>query len=225
MQSQFKPEVKTRKFSQLKIAAAIALLISTILLLKLYIPKITNTVPEHQLSIVPQKIAPKIPETKPLMITVSTGDSIKEFLLPDSSRVYLYKNSQLIYAAAFDKNERVVVLKGEAFFDVKHDAVPFTAYCQNAKIRDLGTSFNIKGYEKDNEVEVIVVTGKVELSDKENLSSKKIILSENEWGTFNKEQRVISKPASVKKDLKKRQKTSFIQKIKNLIKKLRKKKK
>jgi transmembrane sensor len=218
---QFKPQ----KFSTLKIAAAIALIICSLIIIKLFIPQFTNTAPEKALVSAPPKNEPVIKVEKPIMISISTADSAKEFFLPDNSRVHLYKNSTLSYPASFNNSERTTYLTGEAFFDVMHSDIPFTTFCQNTRIKDLGTSFNIKGYEKDNEVEVFVVTGKVEFSDEKKPSSKNIILSQNEWGSFDKEHDYISKTKNIKKDIKKREKTTFIQKIKKWIKNLKKKKK
>src|SRR5438105_4942743 len=47
-------------------------------------------------------------------------------ILPDSSVVWLNSNSSLQYAESFGKNNRNIVLQGEAFFDVrksKHDFI------------------------------------------------------------------------------------------------------
>lgn len=86
----------------------------------------------------------------------------KEVELPDGTRVYLNKNSELLYPEEFETNNRTVYLKGEAFFDVTSDPEkPFTIYSGISKTTVLGTSFNLRAYSKEDEVKLTVVTGKV----------------------------------------------------------------
>jgi ferric-dicitrate binding protein FerR (iron transport regulator) len=88
--------------------------------------------------------------------------------LEDGSRIFLNRNSELRYKKNFGKKERNVILKGEAFFDIAHDASkPFTIDAGNASVKVLGTSFNVITTNQYSEVEVFVKTGKVMLSDPE----------------------------------------------------------
>lgn len=80
--------------------------------------------------------------------------------LPDGSRVQLNYASRLIYPRSFGE-ERVVELDGEAFFDVQPAAQPFIVRTANARIRVLGTSFNI--WAREQETRVIVKSGRVAL--------------------------------------------------------------
>lgn len=211
-ESQTELQIKKSKFSPLKMAAAIALLITTIIVVKLFIPKTGSIIPTSIIS-----------EQSPAMIVVSTGDSAKEFFLPDSSQIFLYKNSQFIYPTKFNKLERITFLRGEAFFEVRHNKIPFVAFCQKTRTKDLGTSFNIKGYEKDKEIEVIVVTGKVEFSNNDDLKSEKIILRQNEKVKFFKGDHFFSKSKNTRKDFKNHEKNNLLNKLKKFIKKVRKK--
>jgi ferric-dicitrate binding protein FerR (iron transport regulator) len=91
------------------------------------------------------------------------GDK-KEVYLPDGSKIVLNVDSELTYPKAFNDSIREVTLLGEAFFDIKRDVnKPFIVNTNNIKIRVLGTSFNVKSYDKDAKVETTLVTGKVEL--------------------------------------------------------------
>jgi transmembrane sensor len=84
--------------------------------------------------------------------------------LPDGSRVYLNKGSEISYSKAF-KNQRDVELKGEAFFDVMSDPQnPFTVRSGEMMVTVLGTSFNVKQLNHSNEAEVYVKTGLVKVS-------------------------------------------------------------
>ncbi|MBX2842803.1 MAG: FecR family protein [Flammeovirgaceae bacterium] len=97
----------------------------------------------------------------------ANGDEVRKIVLPDSSEVWLNKNSQISYSADFNLNNRVVNLKGEAFFDVKKaEGRRFTIYTGNSKTEVVGTSFNIKE-NVDNKVEVAVATGRVAFSPKD----------------------------------------------------------
>ncbi len=112
------------------------------------------------------------------MIAVNSGDSAMVFYLPDNSKVYLNKNSKLVFPEKFAAGKREVNLSGEAFFEVAEKNEDFFVYCQDTKTRVMGTSFNVSGYES-REVEVTVITGVVEVSKSE-LSSTKIIISAGE---------------------------------------------
>jgi transmembrane sensor len=88
-----------------------------------------------------------------------------EVPLPDGSKVYLNRNSQLIYPEKFGSNSRKVTLKGEAFFEISHEASrPFIIDAGNARVSVLGTSFNVITDNGNNEVEVYVSAGKVMLT-------------------------------------------------------------
>lgn len=92
---------------------------------------------------------------------------IKEYLLPDGSVVALNSNSKLVFPRNFTGDTREVTIYGEAFFDVKPDASkPFIINAGNAQVKVLGTSFNVKTYPENGTVEVVVATGKVQVSGK-----------------------------------------------------------
>ena len=84
--------------------------------------------------------------------------------LSDGTRVRLAPASRLRVASDFGHERRDVYLEGEAFFDVAHDARPFTVFAGNASARDLGTAFSVRGYAEDSAVRVIVREGEVALS-------------------------------------------------------------
>lgn len=89
-----------------------------------------------------------------------------EVSLPDGSKVWLNRNSELSYNRNLGKSTRNVKLKGEAFFDIAHDASkPFIIDAGKANVKVVGTSFNVITDNQKNEVEVFVKTGEVILSD------------------------------------------------------------
>lgn len=97
-------------------------------------------------------------------ITVATTEEQKnlEVTLPDGSIVILNRNTRISYPGTFSKGERNVTLAGEAFFDIVRDeASPFTVDAGKARVRVLGTSFNVRTADQDSPVEVFVKTGQV----------------------------------------------------------------
>ena len=91
----------------------------------------------------------------------------KPVLLPDGSKVFLNAGSSLKYPKTFDSKTRIVELTGEAFFEVTHNQnCPFVIQTIKARIKVLGTSFNVSAYEETDSVQVVVETGTVELSSK-----------------------------------------------------------
>lgn len=86
-------------------------------------------------------------------------------LLPDGTRAWLNAASSLRYPAAFGNGERVVELRGEAYFEVVGDvARPFLVRLQESgEVRVLGTRFNVKSYGGEETGEVTTVEGSVEV--------------------------------------------------------------
>jgi len=107
--------------------------------------------------------------TKPFSnsyITISNpSGKIQTATLPDSSKLWLNASTEIRYRKSFAKN-RKIELKGEAFFDVAHDAVhPFVIDAGGLQATVMGTSFNVKAYESDNKTVISVITGRVKIAD------------------------------------------------------------
>ena len=101
-------------------------------------------------------------------IIVATADNQKnlQVTLPDGSTVSLNRNTKLSYRENFGKHGRNVNLSGEAFFEITPDEKsPFVIDAGKAKIKVIGTSFNVITNNSDSAVEVFVKTGKVIVSD------------------------------------------------------------
>jgi ferric-dicitrate binding protein FerR (iron transport regulator) len=98
------------------------------------------------------------PQQKQLEATLS----IREGKLPDGTSVTLNKGATLEYPSSFKGNKRNVKLKGEAYFEVKHDdAKPFIITSQNVRVEVLGTSFYVNTNATGNSMEVILNSGSV----------------------------------------------------------------
>ena len=106
--------------------------------------------------------------------------------LPDGSKIFLNRNTELSYRKNFGRHTREVRLRGEAFFEISSDASrPFSIDAGNARVKVVGTSFNVITKNAESAVEVYVKTGKVMLSD--NSGSKSLILDPEFIGTMDSE--------------------------------------
>jgi ferric-dicitrate binding protein FerR (iron transport regulator) len=95
--------------------------------------------------------------------------------LPDGSSVKLNSDSALEFRRAFDDSVRVIQLRGEAYFQVVHDQRPFVVKTDNARIRVLGTQFNVNS--RQSETQVIVKTGKVSLQSSSGPGDSGVVLT------------------------------------------------
>ncbi len=110
--------------------------------------------------------------------TAKNGENIS-FLLPDNSEVTLNSGSEIDYKKWNWNNERVLNLKGEAFFHVAKGE-KFTVHTNLGDVSVLGTQFDVKT--RNNRFEVECFEGKVWVkSGKENiiLNKGQIIVLEN----------------------------------------------
>lgn len=105
--------------------------------------------------------------TAPLEVTAKQ-DAVTD-TLPGGSEVVLNKKTTLKYA--FDKKKKLheIKLKGEAYFNVRHeDDEDFLIEANGVFIRDIGTSFNVKAYPGTDIIEVVVEEGEVVFYTKNN---------------------------------------------------------
>lgn len=110
-------------------------------------------------------------------------NKIDTLILPDQSVIVLHKNSSLSYSEDFNKKNRNIYLKGDAFFNVKSNKkLPFVVEMLSGnKITVLGTVFNVKSNtEKDN---IVLLEGSIKFQTKKD----QIILSPNQKIIFDKE--------------------------------------
>lgn len=99
------------------------------------------------------------------------------FQLGDGSKVWMNAVSELRFPLLFTQPERLVALKGEAYFKVAHNASqPFKVQVNGLTIKALGTEFNIKSYNGE-ATYISLVNGSVSV---ENALGETIILSPGE---------------------------------------------
>ncbi len=114
--------------------------------------------------------------------------------LQDNSIVYLSSGSRLIVPEKFEETKRDVYLVGEAFFEVsKNKEKPFFVETVSARVKVLGTKFNVSAYPDQKNVSAFLQEGKVLFSKKsESLFDHWVELSPDDQVVLNKESNNIT---------------------------------
>lgn len=85
--------------------------------------------------------------------------------LPDGSTVWLNSDSKIKFPYSFSGDTRKISFTGEAFFDIakdpKHPMV--ISLNNNYCVAVLGTTFNLKSYTDENNIEATLFTGKINI--------------------------------------------------------------
>lgn len=85
--------------------------------------------------------------------------------LPDGTVVWMNSASALTYPTTFNGSERLVKLKGEAYFEVARNAAqPFRVQLDKTIVDVLGTEFNVHAYGDEPAVTTTLVTGSVRVT-------------------------------------------------------------
>ena len=102
---------------------------------------------------------------------VAKYKQLSQVILPDSSIVWLNSGTTLTYNNNYSINNRDLSIKGEAYFEVKKNKkVPLVVNCNELKVKVLGTKFNVCAYPDNDDISVVLESGKVELLDSKNRS-------------------------------------------------------
>jgi|GEM_PF-1676756 len=141
--------------------------------------------------------------TKPTFTDLKAFNGMKEFYLPDSSKVYLHDTTTLRYSSTYGEDERMVFLDGEAFFEVRKDASkPFTVLSYRSRVIVKGTSFLVRSRAKDSADVIEVEEGKVAVLEKYSRSGKEIMLTKgmtasvDVYGGLHQHTEVVTKTAT-----------------------------
>jgi transmembrane sensor len=87
-----------------------------------------------------------------------------QVVLPDGSRVWLNAASSLTFPLAFERENRMVTLTGEGYFDITQDRKrPFIVKTDNQLIKVLGTQFNVNSYPDEQQIKTTLIDGKVSI--------------------------------------------------------------
>lgn len=130
--------------------------------------------------------------SRKLVEHINSTDSSIRFELPDKSWIKLAPGSRFSYASGFtDSANRDVFLSGEAFFEVaKNPNKPFRVFSNDLVTRVLGTSFTIRAYDKEKDINVVVQTGKVNVYRDQ---SEGVLLTANQEVVYHRQDKKFTK--------------------------------
>lgn len=106
-------------------------------------------------------IVDKVPEFNKLVVPAGGEHNLA---LEDGTTVMVNSESTLLFPTHFTGGKRVVRLEGEAFFQVKSNPdEPFIVQLNGISIDVTGTSFNVHAYPDEDEINVALVNGHVNI--------------------------------------------------------------
>lgn len=86
-------------------------------------------------------------------------------ILSDGTKVWLNAASCLRYPTSFTGRERMIEIRGEAYFEVeKNREMPFIVRANGAVVQVLGTKFNVMAYGDEDELNTTLLEGGVKVS-------------------------------------------------------------
>lgn len=125
---------------------------AAIIILAIMLPYLVTKLIVHQQS----------PDMK--TVIVAYGEQ-SQLTLDDGTTITLDAGSRLDYPIPFASTKRQVFLQGEGYFKVTPDAEkPFIVHAHHAVITVLGTQFNVRAWQENREVDVLVTEGLVSLN-------------------------------------------------------------
>lgn len=156
-------------------------------------------------------------ETDPMLESINNADTPQLVSLPDGSSVLLQPDSRLSFPASFKTSERKVYLSGEAFFEIsKNPEQPFLVYANEVVTRVTGTSFRVKAYTGQRDIEVVVRTGKVSVSSPASAADphqEDVLLLPNQGVRFSRESQAFEKIDDLTQDRQISQKLGNIERL------------
>jgi transmembrane sensor len=88
-----------------------------------------------------------------------------QVVLPDGTKVWLNADSKISFPSQFIGSQRKIVLSGEAYFEVSHNALkPFVVQTDKQQVTVLGTHFNINSYADEGATKTTLLEGSVSVS-------------------------------------------------------------
>lgn len=124
----------------------------------------------------------------------STGDGERRQIeLADGSAVILNSNSSLRIPSSYNRQERSLEVKGEAFFEVAKDpAKPFIVNNHQLAVQALGTIFKVRAYDFEPAIRVALMEGKVSLHDRLTRQAP-YMLAPGDWLMVNRNDRSVQR--------------------------------
>jgi len=117
-------------------------------------------------------------------VTAPKGQ-IAECVLSDGTHVWLNAETTIQYDPTLAGKNRMVNLKGEAYFKVtKKQHRPFIVNTPEMQVKVFGTSFNVRAYPEENKTETTLEEGKVELRFKTLSKQSPVKLKPGEYAVY-----------------------------------------
>lgn len=111
-----------------------------------------------------------IPQTPSMIEVTASSGAVQGVNLPDDTVIRLHQESTLQYASSFNKEDRIVYLEGDAYFNVTRTGLPFEVQINNVSVQVLGTEFSVRSQETHTEIVVAEGLVRVRASQDENQS-------------------------------------------------------
>ncbi|SMO40955.1 FecR family protein [Gracilimonas mengyeensis] len=113
--------------------------------------------------------------------------------LSDGTLIHLNAESKLSVPQDYMKNNRLIRLNGEAFFEVTpNKEKPFIVQTGKSVTRVLGTKFNVTAYPDAEQVQVVVAEGKVAFGAKDDVDTPEVQLTKKQRGVINEKGEVMA---------------------------------
>ncbi|HIW52528.1 MAG TPA: FecR domain-containing protein [Candidatus Alistipes excrementipullorum] len=121
-----------------------------------------------------------------VQVTVPCGER-RQLALGDGTQLWLGAGTRIIYPATFTGRERKVFIDGEVFAKVAHDPRhPFIISTSDANVRVLGTTFGLRAYNDDDDIELMLVEGSVSFDIDSPKYSGEILMSPSDMVRFDR---------------------------------------
>ena len=118
------------------------------------------------------------------VVSTKAGETTN-IVLDDGSKIRLNASSTLRYPKKSTQGDYYVTIEGEAYFDVaKQLDRKFIVQTISHKVEVIGTAFNVQSYAQDNTLEVVLLSGKVQIS-KSYGNTGLVVLEPHEKYTYN----------------------------------------
>jgi len=102
--------------------------------------------------------------------------------LSDGTSLWVNTGSTVTYPATFSKNKREIFVDGEVYAEVFHDEQrPFIIKTDKLDVQVLGTVFNVSAYKEDKQINVVLVSGSVNVKPK---NGKATLIKPNQLFAF-----------------------------------------
>lgn len=105
--------------------------------------------------------------------------------LSDGTKLWVNSSTKVVYPHLFKGDKREIYVDGEVYLELtRNPDKPFYVKTGQMSVRVLGTSFNVCAYPEDNQQQVVLVNGKVEVQSQAHTAE---VLAPNELYEYDKQ--------------------------------------